>query len=117
MKSASASISNARISFKHSVILCKEIRGKNVEKAKRFLQNLIDEKESLDGKYYTNASKKFLEIIKNAEENAKVKNLDVEKLFIKTAKADKGERFVRPKTRWGLRGREAKSSNIKIVLG
>jgi len=117
MKSASASISNARISFKHSIILCKEIKGKKLEKAKTFLQNLVDEKESLDKKYYTNASKKILEVIKNAEQNAKVKNIDVEKLFIKIAKADKGEKFVRPKTRWGLRGRNAKSTNIKIVLG
>lgn len=59
----------------------------------------------------------MLELIKSAEANAKVKNLDADKLFIKTAKADKSEKFIRPKSRWRFRGREAKSTNIKIVLG
>ena len=116
MKTASARIDNARISLKHSIVLCKEIRGKKVEKAKRILQNLIDEKVSLKRKYYTKASKKILELVKSAEANAKAKNMDVEKLLIKKAKADKGEKFIRPKTRWRFRGRKAKSTNITIVV-
>lgn len=114
---ASASVSNARVSLKHSIVVCKQIKGKKVEKAKMFLQDLINKKINLNGKYYTKASKRILELIESAEANAKAKNLDVKKLFIRTAKADKGEKFIRPKSRWRFRGREAKSTNITIVLG
>ncbi len=32
MKTASTRINDARVSFKHSIIICKEIRGKKVDK-------------------------------------------------------------------------------------
>lgn len=116
MKTASAKILNARISLKNSIVLCKAIRGKRLEKAKRILQDLVDKKINLDGKYYLNAAKQILEIVKSAEANAKAKNLDIEKLFIKKAKVDKGEKFIRPRSRYRFRGREAKSTNITIVV-
>ena len=113
---ASATIKNARISLKNSLIICKKIRGKNVEKAKSFLENLINRKISIEGKYYTNAAKKILEVLKNAEANALKKGLNLERTFIKIAKADKGEKFIRPKSRWRFRGREAKSTHITIIV-
>lgn len=116
MKTASALLEDARISLKHSVIICKEIKNKKIEKAKKFLEMLIDRKISLNGKYYTNAAKKILEILKTAEANAKVKNLNSERLFVKIAKADKGRVFIRPKSRWRFRGRRAKVTRIEIKL-
>lgn len=116
MKTATARIEDARISFKHSITICKSLRKKRVEKAKNFLENLIDRKINLDGKYHPNAAKKILQILKEAEANAKVKGLDPEKIFIKTVKADKGPKFIRPKSRWRLRGRKAKSTNITIIV-
>jgi ribosomal protein L22 len=112
---AKAKFEGARISFKNSIIVCKAIRGLSLEKGKKFLEDLIAKRRSLDGKYYTNAAKKILEILKNAEANAKQKNLNLEKLFI-FAKADKGFRLITPKSRAKFRGRKAKVTNIEIVL-
>jgi large subunit ribosomal protein L22 len=113
---AIAKATNARISLKHSLVLCNELKRRKLDKAKKFLEDLISQKTSINGKYYTNASKKFLEILNSAEANAKQKNLNLEKLFIKSIKANKGEKFIRPKSRFKFRGREAKSTNIEIVL-
>ena len=117
MKTVSAELIGARISLKHSIILCKKLKGMKLNKAKRFLQNLIDKKESIDGKYYTKASRILLKLLESGEANATQKNLNVEKLYIQLAKADKGRKFIRPKSRFKFRGREAKVTNLKIVLG
>jgi len=116
MKTALAKETSARVSLKHSLVLCKEIKGKKVEKAKKLLEDLVNKKRSLSGKYYTKASKEFLDILEAAVANAKQKNLSSEKLFVRNAVANKGEATVRPRTRWHLRGRTAKSTNIEIIL-
>jgi len=116
MKIATAKETTAPISFKHSRIICKEIKGKKVDKVKRILEDILNNKRSIDGKYYTKTVEKILDIIKSAEANAKQKNLAVDRLFIKNATADKGEANYRAKTRWNLRGRQQKSSNITIIL-
>ncbi|MGC8812755.1 MAG: uL22 family ribosomal protein [Candidatus Aenigmatarchaeota archaeon] len=116
MKTASAVLEDARVSLKHSVAVCKEIKNKKIEKAKKFLEMLAEKKIDLNGKYYTNAARKILEILKTAEANAKVKNLNPERLFVKIAKADKGRVFTRPKSRWRFRGRKAKVTRIEIKL-
>lgn len=116
MKTATAKGTSAPISFRHSRIICREIRGKKVGKVKKILEAVLDKKRSLDGKYYTKTVEKILDIIKSAEANAKQKNLVVERLFIKKATADKGEASYRAKTRWNLRGRKQKSANIEIVV-
>jgi large subunit ribosomal protein L22 len=106
----------ARISLKHSVILCKRIKGAKLNRAKKFLQNLIDKKENIDGKYYTKASKQILNLLEDAGTNAKQKGMDEDKLFVKTAKADKGFTFVLPKTRAKFRGRRGKVTNLTVVV-
>ena len=111
-----AKFENARISLKHSVIVCKELKNKKLEKAKKILENLIDKKTDLNGKYYTNTAKKILEVLKNAEANARFKGLNLEKTFIKNMKVDKGFTFIRPKSRWRFRGRKAKSTNLEIIV-
>ncbi|MEM5790621.1 MAG: uL22 family ribosomal protein [Candidatus Aenigmatarchaeota archaeon] len=116
MKEAKAKEENARISLKDSIVLCKNLKGMKIEKAKRFLEDLINKKIDLKGKYYINAAKKILEVLKNAEANAYSKNFDLEKTFIKIAKADMGEKFIRPRSRWRLRGTEAKSTHLTIIL-
>lgn len=116
MKTAVAKETSASISFKSSLIICREIKGKKVEKVKKILKDILNKKRSLNGKYYTNAVKKFLDILKTAEANAKEKNLAVDRLFVRNAIANKGETKYRPKTRWRLRGRKQKSTNIEIVV-
>jgi ribosomal protein L22 len=117
MKTAKAKIIGAKISMKHSLVLCKHLRGMSLKKATQFLEDLIAMKKNIDGKYYTNASKKFLELLKSVEANAKVKGLNVEKLFIKTIKAENGRRAWRPRSRWILRGQKMKSVNLTVEVG
>jgi len=113
---ALSKLSEARISFKSSLILSRELKGLKMDRAKQFLDDLINQKASVDGKYYTTVAKSFLQVLKSAEANARQKNLDTEKLFVKIAKTDKTRKFVRPKSRFKFRGREAKIANIEIVL-
>jgi large subunit ribosomal protein L22 len=116
MKTATSKISNARISLKHSLVLCKKLKGKKLEKARRFLEDLILEKVSIKGKHYTKAAGKFLELLRTAEANARQKGLNLGKLFIKQIKADKGLRFYRPRSLWHLRRQRVKSVNLSVEL-
>jgi len=116
MKTATASIENAEISLKQSIVICDKLRGKKLESGKKFLEDLLDKKINLDGKYFPTTAKKFLELLESAEANAKVKNLTAEKLFIKKIKADKGYRYMKPKSRWRMRGRKVKSSTIQLEV-
>ena len=103
-----------RISPKNSKIVCSTVSGKQLEKGKKILENLISQKSSLDGKYYTNTSKELLELLKNAEGNAEFKGLDTERLFIH-ASAHKGFSFWRPRA-FKMRGQRRKVTNVQVVL-
>ena len=71
---ASARVEDARVSLKSSGILCKEIRGKKVERVKAMLEGLVAEKHSLRGKYYTKTAKKFLEVVKREYSRVEVES-------------------------------------------
>ncbi len=116
MKAAVAKETNAIVSLKSSRKLLKEIKGKKVDRAKKFLEGLISQKINVDGQYHTKAAKKLLEIVESAEANAKKKTLNVERLFIKNARADKAEKRILAKSRVPHRGREGKAANIEIVV-
>lgn len=107
---------DARISFKKSQVLAHLIKGKKFSKARSRLQDLADQKHSIEGKYYPKTAKKFLEMFQTLEANAKVKKLNIEKLWIKKAKAEKGVVFQRPRSRFRLRARKAKSATVEIVV-
>ena len=112
-----AQANNVRISTKHAIVLCRELKGMRLVRAEKFLQNMLDGKESIDGKYYPSASETILGLLKSAEANAKQKNKDVEKLIVKNVKADKGYKFIRPRSRFKFRGQKARMSNVTVVLG
>ncbi|MEM5829626.1 MAG: uL22 family ribosomal protein [Candidatus Aenigmatarchaeota archaeon] len=116
MKTATAKISNARISLKHSLVLCKSLKRKKLEKAKKFLEDLLSKKINIKGKYYTKAANKFLELLKTAEANARQKGLNPGRLFLKEIKADKGLRFYRPRSLWHLRRQRRKAVNLTVEL-
>ena len=113
-KSAKVYGRNLRISRKSSVIVCKALTGLSLEKGNKLLENLITQKQSLDGKYYTNVSKQLSKLIAQAENNAEFKGLDTSRLIIH-ASAHKGFTFWRPR-RFKLRRRKRKMTNIQIVL-
>ena len=82
------------------------------------LEDLANQEHShsLKGKYYPATAAKFLEMLQSVEANAKVKKLNTEKLWIKKAKAEKGVMFMRPRSRFRLRSRRAKSATVEIVV-
>jgi len=114
MTKTSTKLFGVRISPKHSLVLSKELKGKNIKKARGILEDLIKGKKSIEGRYYTNAAKKFLSALNALEANARVKNLNIEKLFIKNIKRDKASKFMRPRSLWHLRGQERRSINLVI---
>ncbi|MFH0711432.1 MAG: uL22 family ribosomal protein [Candidatus Aenigmatarchaeota archaeon] len=116
MKIASAQVKDARVSMKHSLILCEEIKGKRLETAKKLFEDLIEGERSLDGKYYTRTAKIILPILKSAEANAKQKNYNLEKLFVKTAHVNQSAKFRRPRSKHRLRGQILKSAHVLIEL-
>ncbi len=94
----------------------KEIKGKKVSRMEAYLGNLLDKKRSLEGKYFTKTARKILDILKSAEANAKNKTMNVDKLFIRNARADKAEKRMLAKSRTPHRGRIGKSASIEIVV-
>lgn len=116
MKTAVAKETNAVVSLKTSRLLLKEIKGKKVDRVKKFLENMLNQKADVDGQYHTKTTRKILGIVKAAEANAKNKTMNVERLFIKNARADKAERRMLAKSRAPHRGRIGKSANIEIVV-
>jgi len=115
-KTAKASRPVARVSLKDSVLIFKQIRNKNLKKAKTFLNELIEHKKSLDGRYYPTASKEILSLLKEAESNAESLGLDTERLFIKRAAANKAFTFILPKSRYTHRGRRAKMCHLEVEV-
>ncbi|MBI2545163.1 MAG: hypothetical protein HYW22_01015 [Candidatus Aenigmarchaeota archaeon] len=116
MKTSTSKSINSKVSFKESKFLTGVIKGKNVAKVKKYLENLHKRKVDLDGKYYPKTVEKLLELVKNAEANAKSKKMNVERLFIKNAYANKAEKRNLGKSKLKLRGRIGKSANINIIL-
>ncbi len=108
-------IKNLRISVKNAKIVARQIINKPVEKAKRFLENLINQKISLNGKYYTKTTIEILKALHHAEESAKHKKMDLSKLRIKTIKVHKGPKLITPK-RYKFRGRVKKNAHLEIIL-
>ena len=103
-----------RISRKSSTVVCREISGKPLHKAKAVVQRLVSKEQDLDGKYYTNASTQILEMLRSAENNAESKGLEAARLIV-NASAHQGFRFFRPR-RFKNRRQRRKVTNIQLVL-
>lgn len=130
-KTARACLRNRKISAKDSGEIARLIRGKNVEKARNYLKDVLLKKKAIPyrrytdkvahrkgigpGKYPINATKEIIELLNNAESNAEDKGLDTKKLFIKHMSSTKGRQFQRPR-RFRYRGQKAKSANVSIVV-
>jgi ribosomal protein L22 len=102
------------VSTKTSTLLCRKISGMQLERGKQFLQRLIEQKESLGGKYYTGTAAEILGMLKSAENNVEFKGLDAARMIIK-ASAHNGFRYYRP--RKFKMGRQLKKvTNLQVVL-
>jgi large subunit ribosomal protein L22 len=96
------------ISFKHAVEICNAIRGKKIEEAIDYLEEVAEMKRVVPfrnhkkkvahkridgwyaGRYPQKAAKHILKVLQNLDANAEYKGLDREDLVIVHAQAKKG---------------------------
>jgi large subunit ribosomal protein L22 len=129
---ARASGSNLNISLKKSVETLREIRGKKVSSAIKFLEAVIEQKavvpyrrykaemahkrgKGVDtGGYPVSVAKEVLRLLKSAQKNAEDKELDSENLYVISASCRKGA----TRYHYGrFSGRKMKSTNVEIIVG
>ena len=103
-----------RISQKSASIVSRAIKNKPLNRAKRLLQDLKDERRTLEGKYYSKAVKAMLILLNSCEKNAEFKGLDMDRLFV-FASAHKGAN-IRRRRRKGAFGSTMKNTNMEILL-
>lgn len=106
-----ATLREEPISPKAAVELCRELKGKMLEKAKRYLEDVKAKRRSVPykrynkkvghrkdiggpGRYPVKAATHFLRLLKNLENNAEFKGLDPSRLRIIHASALKGRKLV-----------------------
>ena len=116
------------ISKKESVVVCNAIRGMNVQKAKKYLEDVISLKRPVPytvynrnighkpgmatGRYPVNVCSEVLKLLKSAEANAQFKGLSTANLIIKHASAQKGPTVQR----YGRKRAMAKRAHVELVL-
>lgn len=117
------------ISFKQSVEICRFIKNRNVNDAKKLLQNVVEKKvaipfrsynfdlghkkETGPARYPEKASKEFIKLIENVEANAQFRGLNTSNLkiaHVSAHKAGKAWHFGR-KSR-----RKMKRTNVEIIV-
>tara|TARA_Y100000310_G_scaffold337255_1_gene423871 strand:- start:210 stop:776 length:567 start_codon:yes stop_codon:yes gene_type:complete len=105
---------NLGVSTKNSIIICRAINNKKLTVARRLLEDVISEKRSLKGKYYTNATTAILELLGSCEKNAEFMGLEMDKLFVH-AGATHGVNRRRRRRKSGY-GTAMKLTNVEIML-
>lgn len=117
------------ISFKQSVEICKFIKNKNVNDAKKMLQNvaatklaipfkryisdLSHKKKTGHARYPKKASEVFVKLIENVEVNAQFKGLNMSNLVITHISAHKASKAWH----YGRKSRRVmKRTNVEIVV-
>ena len=115
-KTAVATGRDLRISYKNTVEVCKSIKGKKVEEAKRILEDVVSLKRPIpfkrynkkvahrkglqgwsSGRWPVKVAKEMLKILNEAEANAMYKGLDTERLRVAyaiTHKATKIKKYI-----------------------
>ena len=114
-KHVRAAIREKDISHKHSREIALAIKGKSIEKAREFLENVIARKEAVPYRRYNNevahrsnirdgfsagrfpekAAGEFLKLLDNLESNAEYKGMDLDSMRIISAAVHKGTKLQR----------------------
>ena len=125
-----------RISYKHSVEICKALRGMNLEAAKVYLGKVIALEKPVPfrrykrcvghrkgkgfgpGRFPEKAAKAILQTLEGAESNAEYKGLDIENMVIIHIAASHGRVFEgwKPRARGRSTPWNAETSNIEVIL-
>ena len=126
---AKACSTDLPISTKVSREICRAIKGKNVERAKKILQDAKDMKKAIPytkynsgvghktkmgpGRYPIKACETIIKIINSAEANARFKGVNTENLIIKNILAQKAAETFK----YGRQSRRrAKRTHVEVVL-
>lgn len=114
-KHVRAALREKSISHKHSREIAVAIKGRSIEKAREFLENVISRKEAVPYRRYNNevahrsnirdgfsagrfprkATHEFLKLLDNLESNAEYKGMDLDRLRIIHAAVHKGTKLKR----------------------
>ena len=108
-KTARAMAKSLKISPKHCVEICNALRGMEVDKAKAYLNDVIDMKRAVPfkrhnkkvghrkglegwptGRYPVKAANQILKVLENAEANAEYIGMDTDKLVIEHISSHRG---------------------------
>lgn len=117
------------ISTKQSIEICKYIRGKSLQRAKKILEEVMEEKQPIpftrfttdlghkpgigSGRYPYKASMAILSLLKSVEANAQVKGLSTNNLVIYHISANKAS----TPWRYGRKRRvKAKRTHVEVVV-
>ncbi|MCK4429355.1 MAG: hypothetical protein KAU95_03185 [Candidatus Aenigmarchaeota archaeon] len=112
---AKANSQNIRISVKNAKPVCKAVRGLELKRAKKFLEDVLKEKKSINGRFCSKTTQEVLNIISSAEKNAEFKNLDLDKMYIFHISALEGT-HMRRRRRKSKFGSTLKSAHLEIIL-
>ena len=110
-----SSLRDKSISHKHSREIALAIKGKSIEKAREFLEDVLSKKIAVpyrryhnevahrsniqdgfcSGRYPNKATSEFLKLLDNLESNAEYKGMDLDRLRIISAVVHKGTKLER----------------------
>jgi ribosomal protein L22 len=114
-KETTCALGTFSISQLNAVKVCKAINRKKFGDAKKILENILNGKISLKGKYFTKTTEEILKLLDQLEKNAKNKNIDANNLFLFIS-AHKGPTLHRARRRWRKFGSKLKICHIQAVL-
>ncbi len=111
-RTAIATGRNLRISPKHAREICRELKGKYLETAQEYLEQVVAKEKSVpfrryrkkiphrsdlkkwpSGRYPQKAAKEILRVLENAEQNSSFKGLEVSRLKITHMAAQRGRKI------------------------
>lgn len=129
MELAKLNVKDLRISTKQSIEICNFIRNKNLLKAQKTLEKVLDKKVAVpfkkfnrdighkhgmaSGSYPIKSTTTILSLLKSVQANAENKNMNVNSLFITKLIANKGSGQYHSGR---LRRRKMKNTNIIIEV-
>ena len=110
-----ASLRDKSISHKHSREIALALKGKNIEKAREFLEDVLSKKIAVpyrryhnevahrtnirdgfcSGRYPNKSTSEFLKLLDNLESNAEYKGMDLDRLAIVSCVIHKGTKLER----------------------
>jgi len=133
-KTARARGRDLPISRKKSMELCRTLRGMEVQKAKDYLEDVIELKKAVPfrrytsdaghkkgigpGKYPVKVARYVLKVLENAESNAEYNGMETDSLYIKSIAAHPGRVYkgYMPRAHGRWTPWDEKTTNIEVIL-